>query len=332
VITAEGADFSSVAKGALTYLRSKLGFDLWMVTRTEADAWIVLQAEDHTYGLGPLATFRWEDSFCSRMASGAAPKMAPRLAAVPAYRSVKLGNLMPVGAYVGVPIRYQDGSLFGTLCAIDPQPQPESIEGELPLMETMANMLSGVLAAELKAVEEERQRERVAAETETDPLTGLYNSHVWDRFLGVEAARCRRYGNAACVVLVDLDGLHAVNEVRGEAVGDKLIRRAARVLLKTVRASDVVARVGGDKFAVLGVQCDPKSAGVLAQRIRKELERAGISASVGMSSRVPAIELDEVWREADDSMLDDKISRKLRKSAIDMRRFSRSRIYRPKAL
>jgi diguanylate cyclase (GGDEF)-like protein len=297
-----------------------------MVTRTDGEAWIVLVADDRRYGVKPHATFRWEESLCSRMVSGSLPRMAPRLS------SAGIGRLTPIGAYAGVPLRYRDGELFGTLCAIDPKPQPESIVQQLPLMEMVAGMLSGVLAAEWVAVEAGREKERLAAEGETDFLTGMFNSRGWDRLIGIEGARCRRYGNSACVVLVDLDGLKTVNDARGAAVGDRLIRRAARVLLRSVRCSDLVARLGGDKFGVLGVQCNPREADLLAQRIRKELERAGVSASVGMSSRVPAIQLGEVWREADDFMLDEKISRKLRKSAGDMRKFSRSRVFPPRPL
>ncbi len=332
MISAEGSDFSTAAQGAFTYLRSKLGFDLWMVTRNEGNLWMILQADDRSYGLMPHAAFPWDESLCARMAAGLGPRIAPRVASVPAYMSAPILRVIPIAAYAGVPLRYHDGELFGTLCALDPKPQPEAIEQELPLLEMVAGMLGGVLTAELKTVEAERERERILAEPETDLLTGLFNSSGWDRLLAIEEARCRRYGNAACVVLIDLDGLNAVNKVRGEAVGDKIIRRAGRVLVKTVRASDIVARIGGDKFAVLGVQCEPRSAHVLAQRVRREMERAGINASVGMSSRVPALQLEQVWQEADDRLLDDKISRKLRKSALDARNLSRSQIFRPKPL
>lgn len=330
MLTAEGSDFSSVARTCFTYLRSKLNFDLWMVTRHEADAWIVLQADDRAYGLEQLSKYRWDDTFCSRMVAGTGPHIAPRLMSVPAYYSARFAGSFPVGAYVGVPIRRQDGEVFGTLCAMDPKPQPESIELELPLLEMAGGMLSSVLSAELQLVDEEREKERIVSEAETDALTGILNRQGWERLRAIEEGRCRRYGNAACVVLIDLDGLRAINELRGEAVGDRLIRRTARALTKTVRSTDIVARVGGDEFAVLGVQCNPRAAGLLLQRIRKELERAGISASVGMSSQVPATKMEDVWREADDLMLDEKISRKLRKTAIDMRRLSRSQIYRPK--
>ncbi len=58
-------DFASASRAVLSYLHRKLGFKLWMVTRTEGEDWIVLDAEDHGYGVEAGTVFRWADSFCS---------------------------------------------------------------------------------------------------------------------------------------------------------------------------------------------------------------------------------------------------------------------------
>jgi GAF domain-containing protein len=59
------------------------------------------------------------------------------------YALAGISRQVPIGAYIGVPLTYQDGELFGTLCAFDPQPQPPDIENELPLVEMIGKMLSG---------------------------------------------------------------------------------------------------------------------------------------------------------------------------------------------
>ena len=64
------ADFESAGRAVLAFLHKRLGFDLWMVTRTEGDNWIVLQSEDHGYGVDTGTVFRWADSFCSGMVNG----------------------------------------------------------------------------------------------------------------------------------------------------------------------------------------------------------------------------------------------------------------------
>jgi len=303
-----------------------------MVTRAEGDSWIVLESDDSGSAIAPHSCLPWEDTLCSRMVAGAGPRIAPDSSSIAAYADKPIGQSIfqppaPVRAYIGVPLTRQDGTLFGTLCAFDPEPQPREVESELPLLEMVAAMLSGVLAAELRAIDAERGRERAQNELEVDTLTGLFNRLGWDRVLELEQQRCRRFGNPACVVIVDLDGLQALNEARGRDAGDRLIRRTGKVLSKTVRESDVVARIGGGKFAILGVSGGANTGKLLYQRLRKSLEKAGVRASVGMSSQGPAVLLDELSRAADQTMRDDKISRKLQTTMGQMRRIARSRTF-----
>src|SRR5262249_31950836 len=142
---------------------------------------IVLQTEDHGYGVTEGSVFRWADSFCSRMVRGEGPCVAPRSAEVPSYAAAPIGQQVAIGAYVGIPLSRDDGSLFGTLCAIHPHPQPESVRDELPLVELLGRMLCTVLANELRAAEQARLAERAQADALTDSLTGLFNRRGWDQ-------------------------------------------------------------------------------------------------------------------------------------------------------
>lgn len=67
----------------MRFLHGRLGFDLWMVTRVEGDDWIVLETEDHGYGVTPTSVFRWADSFCSQMVAGRGPRLYPDIATHP---------------------------------------------------------------------------------------------------------------------------------------------------------------------------------------------------------------------------------------------------------
>ena len=116
-------DFESAGRAVLAFLHRRLGFGLWMITRTEGEDWIVLQVEDHGYGISPGTVFRWADSFCSEMVQNNGPKVAPNSDIVPAYAAAPIGQQVPIKAYIGVPLSNADGSLFGTLCAIDPSRQ-----------------------------------------------------------------------------------------------------------------------------------------------------------------------------------------------------------------
>jgi diguanylate cyclase (GGDEF)-like protein len=298
--------FEQASREVLRFLHDRLGFKLWMVTRKEGSDWIFLQAEDHGYDVQEGAVFQWTDSFCSRMVAGKGPRIAPRSASVPAYAEAPIGRQVGIGAYAGVPLTFRDGSLFGTLCAIDPDPQPAEIADALPLVELLAGLLSKLLNIELGAMEATRRAEGSAVEAETDAMTGLYNRRGWNRLLGAEEVRCRRYGHPACVVAVDLDQLKLVNEARGHAAGDEWICLAAHAIRTAVRESDVVARVGGDEFAVM---CPERSIAVapeILKRIRMKLASVHVAASVGLAMSVHPKGLQNTWREAHVAMYREK--------------------------
>ena len=303
-------DYESAARTVLRFLHDRLGFDLWMITRAQGDDWIVLQAEDHGYGVVDGSVFRWADSFCSRMVEGQGPRVAPRSNEVPAYASAPIGRDVKIEAYIGVPLTWQDGSLFGTLCAIHPKEQPETLTKELPLVELLAAMLATILHGEMGLAAEKRRAERAVAEASLDALTGLYNRRGWNELLVDEEERCRRFGTSACVISIDLDGLKQVNDTQGHQAGDGLLRRAAIALREAVRQQDVPARFGGDEFMILGVDCDECAAATLAERIENVLRVHQIDASIGYSLRDPALGLATAVEEADQRMYDVKRSRK----------------------
>jgi diguanylate cyclase (GGDEF)-like protein len=112
------------------------------------------------------------------------------------------------------------------------------------------------LAAELDALKEElvRARARVVeleSRVDEDPLTGLLNRRGFERAFERALAYVQRYGATAALLFLDLDGFKAVNDRYGHAAGDWALGRIARLISGHVRASDVVARIGGDEIVVL---------------------------------------------------------------------------------
>lgn len=295
-------DFEAAARGVLTFLHDRLGFDLWMITRTEGLNLIILHAHDVSYGAKEGNVLVWEDSFCSQMVLNKGPRIAPNSQAIPAYRQAPLNSQFQIGAYIGMPLTYSDGSLFGTLCAVHPTTQPASIVKELPLIELLAKLLSSYLNTELKAAEQVRYTERVQAEAMTDILSELYNRRGWDQLLESEESRCRHYGYPTCVVIIDVDGLKRVNDTYGHARGDELIYQTGQALKEATRTQDVVARIGGDEFAVLAVECNLLQGEKLIQRIDEALQARQITASIGIAERHPSLGLMTAWEEADQAM------------------------------
>ncbi|MEX0268559.1 sensor domain-containing diguanylate cyclase [Leptolyngbyaceae cyanobacterium UHCC 1019] len=303
------SDFDSAARAVLGFLQGRMGFDLWMVTRTEGKDWIVLQASDHGYGVEEGDVFRWADSFCCQMVAGYGPRIAPCSDKIPAYAIAPIGREVQIGAYVGVPLTYSDGSLFGTLCAIHPTPQAEAITTELALVELLAKLLSTILTLDLHAASQTRYAERARAEAMSDVLTGLYNRRGWESLLASEEIRSQQLGYPTCVISLDLDGLKQVNDSQGHVKGDELLVKTAQALMGAMRRQDVVARVGGDEFAILGVECDRAAGEQLIERIQTALISVQVEASLGIAHRNPSLGLFQAWMEADQSMYVCKRSR-----------------------
>jgi diguanylate cyclase (GGDEF)-like protein len=105
------------------------------------------------------------------------------------------------------------------------------------------------LAAQL-----EKSRARIAdleAKVDIDPLTDLLNRRSFERELKRSVAYVKRYGTSAALVYLDLNGFKPVNDRHGHAAGDAVLKAVAAALVRQVRASDLVARIGGDEFVVL---------------------------------------------------------------------------------
>ena len=299
-------DFESAGKATLAFLHNKFGFGLWMVTRTRGNDWIVLQSEDHGYGVAPGKVFNWADTFCSEMVKGNGPRIAPDSDSVPVYAAAQIGKQIPIRAYIGAPLTSADGELFGTLCAIDPVRQPDALVADQDLIELLATMLSTILSAELRVAEESRRSERLAVEALVDPMTNLSNRRAWDQLVTREEERCRRYGHAATVFVIDLDSLKQLNDDVGHSAGDALILLAAEALRDIAREIDIVARLGGDEFGVVAVECDSAGADIVLERIRDAFAIRKVDASVGFAIRNPETGITVAWENADANMYAEK--------------------------
>jgi diguanylate cyclase (GGDEF)-like protein len=132
----------------------------------------------------------------------------------------------------------------------------KSDAGTRPKAKARTLSVASRLAAELDALKKDLTAARArVAELETrvdeDPLTGLFNRRGFERALERSLAYVRRYAATAALVYLDLDRFKPVNDRFGHAAGDWALGRVARIVAGNVRASDVVARFGGDELVVL---------------------------------------------------------------------------------
>ena len=102
----------------------------------------------------------------------------------------------------------------------------------------------------------------------TDGLTGLYNHDHLNRILENEWKRSRRYGSPMSLIMMDIDYFKAVNDTYGQLVGNDVLEEIARILRRTTREVDTIARFGGDEFAIVAPEASLDDAVAMAERIR----------------------------------------------------------------
>jgi diguanylate cyclase (GGDEF)-like protein/PAS domain S-box-containing protein len=108
-----------------------------------------------------------------------------------------------------------------------------------------------------------------------DALSDLYNRRRFDAELERELARAKRYDGRGALLALDLDGFKFVNDSLGHAAGDELVTRVGRALLAALRETDILARTGGDEFAVLLPEADEAGAMLVAQKLLEEIRNHG---------------------------------------------------------
>jgi diguanylate cyclase (GGDEF)-like protein len=114
----------------------------------------------------------------------------------------------------------------------------------------------------------------LGAAARTDSRTGLANRRELEERFVAELERATRGGRPLAIVVLDLDWFKEFNDRFGHAAGDRALGRLAEALKLATRTSDIVARLGGEEFAVLAPETDEEEAHLLAERLRAEVRRA----------------------------------------------------------
>jgi diguanylate cyclase (GGDEF)-like protein/PAS domain S-box-containing protein len=126
----------------------------------------------------------------------------------------------------------------------------------------------------------------------SDPLTGIPNRRAFFENIDRERARLTRYPGEAAILMVDVDHFKQINDTHGHAAGDAMLCHIVKQMRKLLRESDILARLGGEEFAILSPQANREGALGLGERVRKVLEDnplvyedvlIGVTASVGVA-------------------------------------------------
>ncbi len=165
--------------------------------------------------------------------------------------------------------------------------------------------------AHRRLAEQQERLRRLEALTYTDELTGLFNRRGFDEAFGRALAVANRLDSGGVLAFIDLDGFKAINDALGHPAGDAVLIAVARILRRSVRATDIVARYGGDEFVALLVHTTPaggkRRAAALERRLNTAVVAYGdceifVRASFGVQSFGPNDEPARVLAKADAAM------------------------------
>lgn len=221
----------------------------------------------------------WEDTLCKRALE------ENRLYSdnvAQCWGDSQAAQALGIRTYVSAPIRAQDGSVLGTVCAASAKQVARSPEVE-PMLLLLSSLLGFSLERETLVTRLQATNTELATLALTDALTGLYNRRAVMSEVKRVLALAKRESRYVVVGMVDLDGFKSINDTYGHQSGDTFLREVSSNLQACLRASDVLGRTGGDEFVVIamGVQVEPAELPAAMRNAALQLQGRLTGATIG---------------------------------------------------
>ena len=258
----------------LQRLQQRYGMALWMITRVRDKTMWLLRVSDKHYGLKQGQRIDWERSYCIRMVEQGAHRIVSDTREDPVYQAAEINNELSIGAYVGLPLMDSNDQLFGTLCALDPDAQPATLESQLADLQHDAALISYTLEHALRDAQQQRLTTFIEHPDRCDE-TGLPGGEGWQDIIRQEHNNCRDLGVESSVLY-----LQAADEADSLVIADSLAA--------LLRDQDSVAHLGSNHFGILLTDTDEKKASLVANRIRDALNAKRMLVRLQQESLLPS--------------------------------------------
>ncbi len=207
-----------------------------------------------------------------------------------------------VESLICAPLRMKDRDVVGVLRLINGRGGNPFTEDHMKLLLNAANFINIAI-----------ERTFLYRKTKNDDLTNLYNIHYLNHAIDVEIERARRYRSMFSLVFMDLDNFKKVNDKYGHLIGSRVLVEIARLLQNSLRKIDIITRYGGDEFVIILPQTSLDASFLVAERLRKAIEKnvflrdegypIRLTASFGVASYPDnADNKDDLLKIADDAM------------------------------
>jgi diguanylate cyclase (GGDEF)-like protein/putative nucleotidyltransferase with HDIG domain len=278
-------------------VRNAFGYDLARIEMMDPGREeLVVEAEA---GYGPELMgrrIRIGEGLAGAAADSGEPELANSVVKEPRYIALHPG----IRSALSLPLKYRD-ELMGVL-SLESRHAYAFSQQDVLTLRTLADQVA-------IALHNARAYQVALEQAITDGLTGLKTHRYFMEALDGEWRRSTRSGHMFSLIMMDLDGFKQVNDRHGHLEGDKVLTAVANLLNDQVRQSNVVARYGGDEFAIMMPETRTEQAEILAERLRVKIESDGylaahgVTASFGISTfPVHGPTQEEILRVADSGM------------------------------
>ena len=266
--------FEGLVRQLLTLLELATEFESTYLTTIDLDASsqsILFARNSKSMTIPEGLTVPWGDTLCKR----ALDEERVFTDDVPGvWGDSDAAKALGIVTYVSTPIRLDDGSLYGTLCAASSDMKPLDERGE-QVLRLFGKLISQHVEKDKLVQELQVANNALRTQSYVDSLTSLPNRRAVTENLPRQFALARRNGQHVLIAFVDLDGFKQINDRCGHSTGDAFLVEVGRRLQNGIRAGDLLGRLGGDEFVISGLCIAPGAEmGNPADAMRQRLQNA----------------------------------------------------------
>ncbi|SHM46869.1 diguanylate cyclase [Roseibium suaedae] len=297
----------------------KIGCDyynlpLGVISHIEGESYCVKWVECPSGEIEPGLTLPLGETYCSHTLRATGP-LAIAHAAESEISGHPCYERFSLEAYIGAPILV-DGVRFGTICFTSHTPRPEEFtQTDKEIIRQFSDWIGTEIARQRdhKALLDAQIRlERIAS---IDDLTAALNRRAFLERAETEVSRFRRTGKPFSVVVLDIDHFKQINDTFGHSTGDEVLRRFSSILIRELRAVDVLGRIGGEEFCIILNDTGPDDALRVCDRLRGAVTEAcrmegmewDVTCSMGiMSASLSDLDFGSLMKRADTALYEAK--------------------------